>query len=378
MPETLRQTENLRRVFEAVPGAYLILRPDLVIVGVTDAYLRATMTERGAIVGRPLFEVFPDEPGDTAATGARNLRASLDRVIADLEPDTMPLQRYPIRRPDGSWEDRDWLPTNSPVLVGGRLAYIVHAVEDVTALEEARRSLGSKSAHLEALVFTRAAEIDENNRRLAAAIREREAFSYSVSHDLAAPMREIVCAAETLRAEIGDNPHLTRIIDAVGRGQQLRDDLLRLSQAERASLHRERVDLSAVARSVGDDLLRTSAPAVFNVQSGLVADADPGLLRIALENLLGNAWKFTATVERVIDVGRDGGAFFVRDNGVGFKTEDAGRIFEAFTRLRSDIAGTGIGLATVRRIVERHGGSVWAEGEPGKGATVWFSFGGAA
>jgi anti-anti-sigma factor len=126
---------DFRRLFEAAPNCYLVLTPDLTIVAVSDAYLRATMTRREAIVGRPLFEVFPDNPDDPKATGVANLHASLKRALATGRPDAMAVQKYDIRRPDseGGFEVRYWSPLNTPVLGDdGRIAYIIHWVEDVT------------------------------------------------------------------------------------------------------------------------------------------------------------------------------------------------------------------------------------------------------
>ncbi|HEV3497494.1 MAG TPA: histidine kinase dimerization/phospho-acceptor domain-containing protein, partial [Actinomycetes bacterium] len=154
---------DFRSLFEAAPGSYLVLDPELMIVAVSDAYLRDTMTVREEILGRGLFEVFPDNPDDPEATGEHNLRASLDRVRRDLVPDTMAVQQYDIRRPPGEgggFEVRYWSPKNSPVLgPGGDLEFIIHSVEDVTerlraeraqreAKEEADRANAAKSEYL--------------------------------------------------------------------------------------------------------------------------------------------------------------------------------------------------------------------------------------
>lgn len=128
---------DFRALFESVPGCHLVLSPELTILAVSDAYLKATMTVREAIQGRPLFEVFPDNPDDVAATGASNLRASLAKVLADGAAHTMPLQKYDIRRPEsegGVFEERYWRPTNTPIKDrNGKIKYILHSVEDVTA-----------------------------------------------------------------------------------------------------------------------------------------------------------------------------------------------------------------------------------------------------
>lgn len=135
MADTL-PTPDLKILFQSAPGLYLVLTPDLAIVAASDAYLAATKTVREEIVGRKLFDVFPDNPADPAASGVRNLRASLDRVLRDRTVDVMPIQKYDIRRPEsegGGFEERYWSPVNSPVFdEAGELAYIIHRVEDVT------------------------------------------------------------------------------------------------------------------------------------------------------------------------------------------------------------------------------------------------------
>ena len=129
---------DFRALFEAAPNLYLVLSPDLIIVAASDAYCRATNTERGRIIGRHLFDVFPDNPDDPAATGVNNLRASLVRVLQFRRPDAMAVQKYDIRRPDsegGGFEERYWAPLNSPVLnQAGQVAWIIHRVEDVTEI----------------------------------------------------------------------------------------------------------------------------------------------------------------------------------------------------------------------------------------------------
>ena len=137
--EVRRLNAELRTLFESLPGLFLVLTPGFVIVTASDAYLRATMTRRADIAGRSLFEIFPDNPGDPQADGVRNLRASLERVRQTLEPDTMAIQKYDVRRPDGTFEERHWSPVNSPMLgPDGQLAHIIHRVEDVGELEIGR------------------------------------------------------------------------------------------------------------------------------------------------------------------------------------------------------------------------------------------------
>jgi signal transduction histidine kinase len=177
--------------------------------------------------------------------------------------------------------------------------------------------------------------------------------------------------------------HLDRIRAATQRMGHLIDDLLQLSKVSRGDMSRETVDLSELATRIANELNRRSSghSLTLTVAPGLVALGDSRLLRILLENLLDNAWKFTsrqpdARVEIGGAAGPDGSAiFFVRDNGVGFDPAYAAKLFTPFQRLHavSDFPGTGIGLATVRRIVHRHGGRVWADGSPGRGACVSFT-----
>ncbi len=218
--------------------------------------------------------------------------------------------------------------------------------------------------------------------------KELDAFSYSVSHDLRAPLRSIDGFSQALLEEQGGNldetghSYLRRVRTAAQRMGELIDDLLQLSRVDRAELRSERVNLSEMAGSVAE-LIRKSEPGravEFVVQPGIVADGDARLLRIVLENLLGNAWKFTSKAERAtIEFGAEDReqlrSFFVRDNGAGFDPKHATRLFAPFQRLHShaDFPGTGIGLATVRRIIHRHGGEVRAEAAVGEGATIHFS-----
>jgi two-component system, NtrC family, sensor kinase len=236
------------------------------------------------------------------------------------------------------------------------------------------------------LAETRAALVEELEYKN----RELEAFSYSVSHDLRAPLRSI---EGFCRAILEDNGHLLdaqgkhylqRACAATHRMSDLIDDLLQLSRVSRAELNRESVDLSALALEVLANLQRQE-PArrvILEIEPGLGAYADDRLMRIALENLLGNAWKFTSKVanpkiEFFQRRSEDGPIYSVRDNGAGFNMSYADKLFRPFQRLHteSDFPGTGIGLATIQRIIARHGGRIFAEGSPGQGATFRFSLG---
>ncbi len=230
-------------------------------------------------------------------------------------------------------------------------------------------------------------DLEDANRELEGINRELEAFSYSVSHDLRAPLRTIDGFSQILAEDYAERldeeglDYLARVRTASRHMAELIDDLLDLSRVGRRPLKRERVDLSALAAGIADDLKRSEPDreVEFVIEEGVVARGDVGLLKVALENLMGNAWKFTSREGRAtIRFGVSGGAFYVSDDGAGFDAAYKDKLFGAFQRLHGpeEFEGTGIGLATVARIVHRHGGEVWAEGAVGEGATFYFTLGG--
>jgi two-component system NtrC family sensor kinase len=217
---------------------------------------------------------------------------------------------------------------------------------------------------------------------------ELEAFSYSVSHDLRAPLRSIdgfsklllVDYADKLDAKGQDYLHLVR--ESAQRMGELIDDLLLLSRVGRADLSRDQIDLSEIARGVSEELKKKDPDrhVKWCIEDQLLVEADSGLMRVAFDNLLGNSWKFTAKVSAPrIEVGTDQqegvAVYFVRDNGAGFSMEYAEKLFNPFQRLHaeSEFEGTGIGLATVHRIIDRHGGRIWADSAVDHGATFYFT-----
>jgi len=238
-------------------------------------------------------------------------------------------------------------------------------------------------------------DLEDANRELEGTNRELEAFSYSVSHDLRAPLRTIDGFSQILQedyeGELDDEgmDYLGRVRAASRHMATLIDDLLDLSRVGRRPLRREPVDLSRLAAGIVEEL-KESQPGrevEFVTEEKIMAWGDVSLLKVALENLLGNAWKFTANEKEArIEFGadRDPGpgflapVYYVRDNGAGFDQAYADKLFGAFQRLhgQDEFEGTGIGLATVARIVHRHGGRVWAEGSVGEGATFYFTLGG--
>lgn len=276
----------------------------------------------------------------------------------------------PIGAIGNYWTDRH--------LAGPEEVKLLQALADATAvaLENIR-----VYAELEQRVKERTAELEIANAEL-------KSFTYAVSHDLRAPLRAIAGFSHALAQDCGSlddkgRHYLQRIETTTERMNRLIEDLLSLSRAAQAPVSRLRVDLSGIAREIASEL-SASAPdrdVKFEIADGLSARGDAGLLRIALENLLYNAWKFTGQCsEALIEVGStdgsDGGTvYFVRDSGAGFDMKYADKLFGVFQRLHTEteFPGTGVGLATVQRIIHKHGGRVWAEGMVDQGATFYFS-----
>jgi light-regulated signal transduction histidine kinase (bacteriophytochrome) len=259
----------------------------------------------------------------------------------------------------------------SPVRDGdGKVIGVSKIARDITELKRTQREL------------VRAKEVAE------ASNRELEAFSYSVAHDLRSPLRSLDGFSQALLEDYADRldetgrKYLDRIRASAQLMAQLIDDILTLARITRAELRPERVDLSALAWRTRATLEQSepNRRVVFDIDEGLAARGDPRLLAVVIENLLGNAWKFSAKKEasRIHFGASDEAAetrYFVRDNGAGFDMAYAAKLFGLFQRLhsRSEFDGTGVGLATVQRIIQRHGGRIWADAAPGAGAVFYFT-----
>jgi signal transduction histidine kinase/CheY-like chemotaxis protein len=418
---------DFRLLFESAPGLYLVLTPDLTIVAVSDAYARATMTKREEILGRGLFEVFPDNPNDPAATGVRNLKTSLQRVVQNQAPDAMAVQKYDIRRPEsegGGFEERYWSPVNSPVFgVDGEILYIIHRVEDVTEFVRLKQvgieqhklteELKTRTSQMETEIYLRAQEVQNANQQLETANRElarlyeetkeqskriqeanrlKSEFLANMSHELRTPLNGIIGFAEIMHdGKVGPisadhKEYLGDILTSARHLLQLINDILDLSKVEAGKMEfvPQRIDPATVVSEVRD-IVRTLAA---KKRIALRIEIDPSLssieadsrsLKQILYNYLSNALKFTpeegAVTVRVKPKDADHFRIEVEDNGIGIKPEDMGHLFVEFKQLDATTAkkysGTGLGLALTKKIVEAQGGRAGATSTPGKGSIFY-------
>lgn len=366
----LRASESqLRRMVDSNVLGIIIARSDGTIVEANDAFLEMVGVSAHDIQSGSLdwIELTPQE------------FRSFDRNVIETIKTTgnhKPFEMEFMRR-DGS---------RIPVLAG--MAYLGGPEEltagmilDLTERKTAEEEIQRLNEELEQRVVMRTAQLEASNKEL-------ESFAYSVAHDLRSPLRAIDGYAKFLLEDYGDRldeegrEFLHRSRAASQRLGQLIDDLLELSRVTRADMDLTDVDLSSIARRISDDLLRSdpSRKAKFIIEPGVIAHGDERLLELVLQNLIGNAWKFTTKTEQArIEFGQLKEArtptYFVRDNGAGFDMAYVDKLFKTFHRIHSptEFPGTGIGLATVHRIIERHGGEVRAEGEVDNGATFYFS-----
>jgi signal transduction histidine kinase/CheY-like chemotaxis protein len=381
---------DFRALFEGAPGLFLALDPDLRIVAVSEAYLAATMIRRDDVLGRGIFDVFPDNPDDPAATGVGNLRASLERVRKTGRADTMAVQKYDIRRPEsegGGFEVRYWSPVNSPVMDDlRRVRYIIHRVEDVTEFVQLRE----RGEGMEAEIVRRSRELQAANAELRNAGEAKNEFLSRMSHELRTPLAAILGFSELLGTrELGEKPDgWARMIHVAGEHLlTLVDEIMDLSRIEAGTvgISTEAVSLKPLVDeafqlmrpvAAGHDITLFEPVFTADTAAGYVL-ADRQRLTQVVINLISNAIKYnrhrgTVTVEIEADEGRI--RMSVADTGEGIDPDMLPRLFTPFERLdaaASGIDGTGLGLALSRRLVEAMGGRIGVKSRRGVGTTFW-------
>ncbi|HEY0884651.1 MAG TPA: PAS domain S-box protein [Ramlibacter sp.] len=359
---TRRQARQLTNTLERLTDGFFTLDRDWRFTYLNPEAQRLMARPRGDLLGRRITDEFP-------APGAGGILAHYRRA---LDENTV-VQAEEYYEPLDLWVQLKIYPSAEGVAV---------YVRDVTERVRSRQQLLQLNAQLEARVKERTARLEIANREL-------EAFSYAIAHDLRAPLGAIQGFGDSLQRVVGASldergrHYLRRILAGVHHMRELTDGLLSLAGLSRASLRARPVDLSALAQAAVA-ACRERAPqrrAEVAIAPGMVVRGDPRLLAHVMDNLVGNAWKFTSRVPCArIEVGRLDGSpprYFVRDNGAGFDEAWAGKLFEPFQRLHTqdEFEGTGIGLAIVRKVVLLHGGRVWAESVAGEGATFYFTLG---
>ena len=366
----LRESEaRFRTIFEQAPVGIAVSGTDGTLFECNPSMRRTLGYDRTELAGTTLEQVTPPGDGDSWRDVFRRLLQNPSRPVAS--------EKQYIHK-DGHRIWGSLIATLLPARAG-MPPLVISMFQDVSERKAAEEEILRLNLELERRVAQRTEQLRAINREL-------EAFSYSVSHDLKAPLRAIqgfsIAMTEDCSAQLDDQArhYLSRITEASARMNQLIGDLMDLSRLSRQPLNRETIPMSALALEVVDEL-RASSPGhapEIRIEEGLTASADPNLIKVVLLNLIGNAWKYTGrTTSPVIEFGLLGAEFFVRDNGAGFPMQHAGKLFSPFQRLHSEeeFPGTGVGLATVQRIINRHGGTIRAEAEVDKGATFLFSLG---
>lgn len=403
------QPPDFRTLFESAPGLYLVLTPGFNVVAASDVYLKATMTKREQVLGRGIFEVFPDNPDDPNADGVKNLRASLNRVLQDLASNPMPVQKYDVRRPDsegGGFEERYWSPVNSPVFgSNGELVYIIHCVEDVTEFMRLKKlgteqqqltdELRMSAERMAAVVFERERQLEEVNRRRLESIGR---LAGGVAHDFNNLLGVILGCAELIEPSINDTEKTRRLLSQIEQAAQNAATLTRqlLAYSMQQVLEPQVLDLNQIARKIEPLVGRLIGEnidfrVVLEQQLGKIK-ADPGQVEQVIMNLVINArdampggGKLIVETSNIdvdeayrsqrpsVPIG-EYVLLSVSDTGTGMDKSTLDRIFEPFFTTKERGKGTGLGLATVYGIVKQSGGYIWVYSEPGQGTTFKIYF----
>jgi PAS domain S-box-containing protein len=365
MEEDLQASEEkYRGIVENTTNVIMVTQPDGIISYLSPLCTEVTGYSPEELIGTNPIIFHPDDIQKVQQALSRALKG--DRG-SDFE------YRILTKQGETKWISHSW----SPIFLDKKLQSIVSVITDITerkTTEEKIKRLNENLLH--------------HSIELAAANKELEAFSYSVSHDLRAPLRSIDGFSQALLEDYSNSldeqgkDYIQRVRNATQRMGQLIDDMLRLSRLTRAELHHEKIDFTSMGKEVIKKLSITEPSRKIKeiIQPGMITKGDKKLLEILLENLLGNAWKFTRNNEHPkIEFGQinneNESVYFIRDNGAGFDMAYVDKLFIPFQRLHSadEFPGTGIGLAIASRIIHRHGGRIWAESQVGKGATFYFT-----
>jgi len=412
---------DFRLLFESSPDLYLILNTKLEIVAVSNAYTQATLTRREEILGKSLFQVFPDNPDDSTAEGQRNLRASLQRVLQSGKPDTMSVQKYDIPRPDGSgFEERYWSPINIPIFGNDRtIAYILHRVEDLTEFirvkqagveqSQLNESLRAQAVKMEVELFARAKEVASASAELKSANEElsrlyaktleldelKNQFFANVSHEfrtpltlMLGPLEELLArfAPEGLTPAASEYEQLTLVHRNSLRLLKLVNSLLDFSRIEAGRMEAayEATDLAVFTTELASVFGSATDKAGLKLFVSCPALPEPVYVdrqmweKIVL-NLLSNAFKhtFEGEIEVVLRWCGKQVELTVRDTGIGIANDQLAHVFDRFHRIQNvrsrSHEGTGIGLALVQELVRMHGGEVSVTSTPGAGSAFTVS-----
>ena len=401
-PAELVAGADFRTIFESAPSLCLVLDPQFRIVGATDAHLRATLTVRAEIMGREVFEVFPDNPADPDATGVTNLRASLARVRHYGVADTMAIQKYEVGSPGeaGGFEARYWSIFNSPVLgPDGHLRYILNEVQDVTDFirrqqqggkpDELTAGLRDRTQRMQVEILRGSEELQSTNLALRAANEAKNEFLSRVSHELRTPLTAILGFSQLLSDDALSTEHRDWVDTVLKAGRHLLtllDDILDIAHIEGGHLSTsiESIPVATVitdaltlCRPLADaDGVLLSAPP--RLPTDLYVAADHKRLRQVLLNLLSNAIKYnhpTGTVQVAVEYPAERRLRIrVTDTGRGIPPEALSKLFTPFERLdaaAAGIAGTGLGLALSRQLMHAMHGTLEAASLPGQGSSFW-------